>query len=514
MVRLARVLLMTIAAACSTLEADDRWAVLIAAERYDQSDVLRPLAFSGVDIRRLEEALIQSGYDPDRVIVLTHDADDGDFVPKYASIVKQLRRVIAETSSSHVESLMVVFAGHGLTINGESYLCPEDARLGDRTDRLLSVTDLSTLVASSGAAQKYVVVDACREEFAALAGAEFSLLTGLQSMSVQGNRPEGLVYFASCLARQRSIEDPELKHGVFLHYFAEALTGLADIQSAGNRDGFVSSHEAFQYASDRTRERSRALTGWEQQPWYEGRATAGLTLVSLTDDQRQKVLELAPAEPVVVSGAALHSQLELTEALYALQAGDIQEVFAKSQLAIELDPSNRMAVRTSAMALQVMGRVPDAVLLVKSINEPLPVRIGNGKVIVRALQEEVAVADGGDVLEVRGVNEDSSQDPWLHITGLRRGGSRMAEDHQKINGYVRLSALMGTTRPVDQVIEFGRSNQQPASIGYYSSGSRAAAALDRWDQVRSTINSIPYAGGYVPSVPYGGTIRGVINRFR
>lgn len=489
-----------------------RWAVLIGPDRYDRVETFRPLRYAGQDVRHLANTLTKTGYQPEHLVVMTTDAEDVAHRPTRTAILRQLQKIIGQIGLSPADSLMVVFAGHGVSLQGRSYLCPADARLDRPAETLISLSELSNLLASLPAGQKFLVIDACREEIESPSDAEFNLLTGLRSMKVDGEGPQGLIYFASCLARQRSIEDEELKHGVFLYYFAEALSGLADVQSAGNRDGEVSWHEAFQYASDKTRQRSRAQTGWEQQPWYEGRATSGLTLATLSEEQRLSLKDLDAAQPEVLSGEALHSQLELTEALLALQSGDLSTVIARSMSAIQLDPSNRMAYRTASIAYQVQGMYAEALSNVTAIDEPLSIRLADGSVSVMAVRDVVGVAEAGDILEIRGIQRSDQGTEWASVKGIRRKGSRSSTDFVSVDGYVRLDDLRSRSIASDQVREFGRRTQQPTYVAQSWEGQgRAAAALERWDRTQAIMNHIPYAPS-IPSIPYGGTIRSLIGR--
>ena len=511
---------MTVAAlfSCSSAEAS-RWAILIGPEQYGESGELRPLPYAGSDIQRMATTLINTGHPKDQVIVMTTSGDDTDLRPIRTSIYRQIREVVSRMGNAEAESLMVVFAGHGINIDGRSYLCPDDARLDAPDDTLIPLSQLSSLLANCNAAQKFLIIDACREEISAAGKTEFNLLTGLNSMKLQNEGTQGLVFFASCLARQRSIEDTEAGAGVFLFNFSEGINGLADVSCAGNRDGEVSCHEAFQFASEQTRKRSRELTGWEQQPWYEGRATSGLSLARLTKERREQLRTMDAGEADQLSGSVLHSQMVLSEALMSLKEGNIEAVLERSLEAIELDSRNRMAYRTAAMAYQFTGKIEDAIATMVKISEPLNVKVSVDEVGLKLGTEVVATAKRGDTMDAVSVQKDDNGKVWVYVTAIRRKDSEPIP----VQGYVKIDELASQPVPAEQLVaDFGARNQQPVHLTQswqpgtgraalaaqrYSSGiQRYNDAIQRYDEVRSVISSVPYAPSIpsVPSIPYVG----------
>lgn len=67
--------------------------------------------------------------------------------------------------------------------------------------------------------------------------------------------------------------------------------------------------------------------------------------------------------------------------------------------------------------------------------------------------------------------------------------------------------FLAAATSVDQVREFNRRNHQPAYIAESWQGSGGAVgALERWGEIRSAIDAVPYAPS-IPSVPYVGTVR-------
>jgi hypothetical protein len=494
-----------------------RWALLIGVDRYFHADVFRPLRYAGRDAEDLAEVLVTGGYERDHVIIMRSGADQSELQPTRAAILRQVRAIVQQNGWGPDDSLMIVFAGHGVNIGGTSYLCPTDAQLTNPTDTLLSLTELSTALANAPTGQTFLIIDACRQEVLSKKETKFNLLTGLQNLKTSGVGPQGLVYFASCLAGQQSIEDPDLEHGVFLNYFMEGLSGLADVHVAGNRDGIVGCHEAFEYASLKTRQRSKAMTNWEQQPWFEGRTTAGMSFTQLPEQRRAELLASDSGESDQPSAATLHSQQALSEALLALQSGDAATVVSKALEAIELDPKNRMAYRTASLGYQVQKDYVRAMSVLSPIHESLDVRLAD-PVAVQMGTTVVHQAAAGDVLEVQSIRKQASGSSWAFVSAVRRQGADGQTNTVAVRGYVRLTPgddnseqlYLTAASPADQVREFNQSNHQPTYIAESWEGEgRAATALEQWDDFRARAGSIPYVPS-IPSVPYGGTIRSIL----
>jgi len=102
---------------------------------------------------------------------------------------------------------------------------------------------------------KLVVVDACRNlATPRAAGDKPELLPKARDFMkslADDPPPRGIAALLSCQSGQFSHEVPKLGHGVFMNFVLEGLSGKADL-TAGNRDGWVSVVELFNYASDQT----------------------------------------------------------------------------------------------------------------------------------------------------------------------------------------------------------------------------------------------------------------------
>src|SRR5687767_4855617 len=111
--RLASFLLATacIFASSATASAAEpkRWALLVGVNDYVQ---FRDLAYAGADASALGEALVLSGFDPERVFLLNDDAEEARYRPFKKNIEKQLDIVLKVAGPD--DMVIVSFSGHGI----------------------------------------------------------------------------------------------------------------------------------------------------------------------------------------------------------------------------------------------------------------------------------------------------------------------------------------------------------------------------------------------------------------
>ena len=84
--------------------------------------------------------------------------------------------------------------------------------------------------------------------------------------SLSESVPKGTLLLTSCAPGEKSREAEEFKHGVFMHFLLEGLSGPAD----GNSNGTVTLSELFGYASDRTQDYVRLKYHSLQRPALRG----------------------------------------------------------------------------------------------------------------------------------------------------------------------------------------------------------------------------------------------------
>ncbi len=211
-----------------------KYALLVGVETYDPAFFNR-LRFAEEDVQALGQALQDLGFD---VIVMTSQAPIPARKPNNAQkIMAQLEARCQRLGTN--DTLIVALSGHGVMFEKqpklpdgtrESYFCPEEADLND-LDSLVSVSSVMATIESCPAERKLLIVDACRNEaeselFKSSKSKENDLGTvGLAPRTI----PKGMLAVFSCAEKEKSIEDPELQHGVFSYHLLRYLRGDASV---------------------------------------------------------------------------------------------------------------------------------------------------------------------------------------------------------------------------------------------------------------------------------------------
>jgi formylglycine-generating enzyme required for sulfatase activity len=221
-----------------------RWAILIGVDDYAEANKLR---FCGADMQSLAQKLIGAGFSAEQVLVLHDNASQSKYRPLKPNIERQLGLVLDAVERGDL--VVVGFSGHGVHLNGKSYLCPEEARL-EEPATLISLEGVYEKLQRCSASFKLLLVDACRND--PRPGGTKSLTPTAQSRQFAqslDHPPEGILLLTSCAPGQISWEDESLGHGVFMHFVLEGLDGAADVEHQGR----VSLTELYRYVNQKTK---------------------------------------------------------------------------------------------------------------------------------------------------------------------------------------------------------------------------------------------------------------------
>ncbi len=206
-----------------------KYALLVGVQQYSEAKELRPLPYSERDVTELADVLRDGGYQGDNVVLMTRAAanDDLRYMPLKKRILKELRLILADRQEG--DTVLVAFAGHGLHFRDDknSYFCPADAELDDRST-LLSLTDVYAELEKCQAGVKVLLVDACRNDpFQDKTRAAQVVALESVTRSEVPDPPRGVAAFFSCSENEKAYESDKLKHGVFFHFVIEGLKGEA-----------------------------------------------------------------------------------------------------------------------------------------------------------------------------------------------------------------------------------------------------------------------------------------------
>ncbi len=238
----------------------EKWALLIGVNDYAY---FNKLFYCGKDQEDLARQLNIAGFAEDHIYLMTDDAKDSKYRTTKTNINQQIDGITRMAGENDV--LLLGFSGHGISLNGQSYVCPIDAKLDAANDTLISVDSIYKRFDAKNcrAALKILLVDACRNdptpEVKAAGDAAADAKKLIQTLE---KVPSGMVLFNSCSLGEFSREDKEFQHGVFSHFLVEGLSGNAD----ANKDGIVTLQELADYTTRFTQKRVHDGTGYSQQP--------------------------------------------------------------------------------------------------------------------------------------------------------------------------------------------------------------------------------------------------------
>jgi formylglycine-generating enzyme required for sulfatase activity len=237
------------------------YAFLVACQGYDKKE-LRPLRFAQNDMTAFAKALIDSGYDKDRM-VLMHDGQERRYLPEAAKIKEELTLILDELGPS--DTLIVAFSGHGVQHKGDKrvYFCPLDARLEGKTN-MIAMDWLYGQMKKCKARLKLLLVDACRNDPRSALGKGRAEVE-LANLGLAEEPPKGVMAVFSCSEGQESFEDPDLKHGIFFHHVLKGWNG-----AAANKQGKVTLGELIEYVEESTPKYARLHLKARQKPEHQG----------------------------------------------------------------------------------------------------------------------------------------------------------------------------------------------------------------------------------------------------
>lgn len=266
-----------------------RWAVIIGVNAYRE----KPLRYCVPDARMLAEALQQRcGYDPTRTVILTDDQKETEQLPTKINIQKQLGTVLRGVGAQ--DTVLVFFAGHGFSSDGQSFLCPLDFAGSQAKLSGWRLDELRSMLHDCSAAQKLLVLDCCHSGGAVLFGGNAA--NGANA-SETFEEAQGLLTFASCRTTQTSLESQVKGHGVFSYSLARGLRGAADFDS----NGIVDSDEIYRHLiSEVPVAAQEVVAGHKQTPVrIIGQDVVGVFALSRPDGVLEPEPKTGPAKPQV-----------------------------------------------------------------------------------------------------------------------------------------------------------------------------------------------------------------------
>jgi uncharacterized caspase-like protein len=278
-VSLAAAMLLLVIQMSVAAEPGERWAVLIGVNEYAELDNLQ---FCTKDAQALAEQLTEVGFPEENVFLVTDGSRDVKNLPTKSNIEARIRNVLAVAEPDDL--VLVSFSGHGMHLDGKTYLCPTGARVDSPAGTMIDLSTIYGNLDRSKAARKLLWVDACRNDprpaGSRSATSHAKSVEGLvESLRVP---PKGTLTLASCAADQISWEEDQFGHGVFMHFLMEGLAGKADQEERGNGDDKISLLELYNYANIKTKRFVLMSRDRVQTPELFGRITGDFDIAEVT----------------------------------------------------------------------------------------------------------------------------------------------------------------------------------------------------------------------------------------
>ncbi|HEY5316090.1 MAG TPA: SUMF1/EgtB/PvdO family nonheme iron enzyme [Pirellulales bacterium] len=285
-----------------------KFALLVGVDDYSE---LTDLSCAGNDERAFAKVLRELGFPADQVVLLVDRATQPRYLPFRENIVRQLELLLSMPEADDL--LIVGFSGHGVAIDGKSYLCPTGARV-EEPETMIAVDWIYERLEKCPAALKLLFVDACRHGDPRPPGLRAAPARGLDLFQPEPP-PKGVMILNSCGANQYAREDKEkLQHGVFMHFILEGLHGKAD-----NGRGLVTLSSLYDYASLETKKYVRNHWNSLQTPALEGRIDGPFEICRF---ERARVETPAGPQPGDVTTNSIGMKLVLIPAGEFMMGGD------------------------------------------------------------------------------------------------------------------------------------------------------------------------------------------------
>lgn len=248
------------------------WALVVGIDEY-----LRPsipaLRYAVTDAKLFARALQDTMKVPQQQIyVMTSDSVDPDNQPRVVNIAYRLGWLKGKMGPD--DTLVFYFAGHGVTVEGQSFLLTEEA--DNRSASTLKVSalqgsDIASGVRATRASNVWLVLDACRNTAGAQAPAEIDD-AGRDILSKQKLGEQNSATMFSCRTGERSWESDEIKHGYFTFHLVEGLRMRAADESGNITPQRLAEHVKVQVKAavsklGHTQEPVHTIASSATQPW-------------------------------------------------------------------------------------------------------------------------------------------------------------------------------------------------------------------------------------------------------
>lgn len=159
---------------------------------------------------------------------------------------------------------LLYFAGHGITINNNVFICAYDCDISNPGIDLFALKD--KIIKAKGTV--IIILDCCHAGAADVREqTRYRSITEGDLDRALGDLTEGKILLAACGESEVAQESEQLSHGIFTSYLLEGLLG-----TAANRQGIVTPMALFDYVAERMK------TEYKKNPVWKGEQKGQIVL--------------------------------------------------------------------------------------------------------------------------------------------------------------------------------------------------------------------------------------------
>ncbi len=218
--------LLSVLLLASLSQAAETWVIAAGVEQYDDPGI-SALQYAAADARAVAEAFRAAGVPDKNVELYVSGAAERMALPTRANLVRALQR--ARTRATGDDTLVFLFAGHGIEQNGQAYLLTVDTNRELLNDTALSMDLVDKALSGFEGGHVLFLIDACRNDPDAGRGQRDAPLTdglarGLRpKLSEAGRSGHPAALLLACDVGQRAWEMPDEGHGAFTYWLLQGL---------------------------------------------------------------------------------------------------------------------------------------------------------------------------------------------------------------------------------------------------------------------------------------------------
>lgn len=373
------------------------WALLIGVDDYTDLEDNR---FCSRQVAGLQSRLIAAGW-PVSNVFLMNDRGRSKYVPSKENVERQFG--LFSQLPIEKDLAVILFRGRVVDHQGETYLCPTEARRDEPESTLVPVSALYDEYAACRAGTRLVIFDP-------IGPVDGELLAGLSEA------PEGIAVWVSCQAGQTSPEHAAIGGSAFLNALARGLEGQAD----ENGDGRILLSEWVEFAEVECPRVAESVGAANQAPTVYGTLSGAIPVGHVPDHSPAAALYPTLDDDAAERSARLEAVVGINprslrafnEAAMRFAMGDLRETIEYCDDALAMDPQNRWAKVLRACTHCRLRNFAKALEDYAALGVPLPCHARSKANLMKGKTKTGSVLPG-DVLYVTTINGD-----WLWVDGI------------------------------------------------------------------------------------------------